>query len=52
MNSTLCEEDSSSDESIEDEQLAEAEDIMVQAIENFIDEDSFGSRSRQINLRT
>ena len=41
LNSTLCEEDSSSDESIEDEQLAEAEDIMVQAIENFIDEDSF-----------
>jgi len=41
LNSTLCEEDSSSDESIEDEQLAEAEDIMMQAIENFIDEDSF-----------
>ena len=41
MNLILCEEDSNSNESIEDEQLAEAEDIMVQAIENFIDEDSF-----------
>ena len=41
MNLTLCEEDSSSNKSTEDEQLAEAEDIMVQAIENFIDEDSF-----------
>ena len=41
MNLILCEEDSNSNESIEDEQLAKAKDIIVQAIKNFIDEDSF-----------